>query len=215
MLLTTLFFDLDATLYPSSNGLWNEIRNRIYQFMREQVGIPEDNIPETRDYYWHTYGTTLEGLRIHHQVEPDQYLDFVHNIPLEDYLQRDGLLREILESLPQDLWVFTNADKPHAERVLAAIGIQDLFNGIVDLRAMDFRIKPKPEAYRAALELSGSENPENCVMFDDLPANIVGAKEFGFVTALVGDNDRTEAADFHLPTIHAIKDRMPHLWNGK
>ena len=119
MIFSTLFFDLDATLYPASNGLWEQIRLRIYQFMLEEIGISENEIPATRDKYWTTYGTTLEGLRIHHGVEPDEYLAYVHHLPLKDFLEPDPVLRNILTSLSQDLWIFTNADYRHAERVLA------------------------------------------------------------------------------------------------
>ena len=215
MSFSTLFFDLDATLYSPSNGLWDEIRDRIYEYMRKEVGIKEDQIPETRDRYWKTYGTTLEGLRIHHDVDPDEYLSYVHNIPLEGYLSRDPELYTLLDDLPQDLWVFTNADRNHAEAVLGILGIRDQFSGIVDLLAMDFIIKPKPEAYQIALELAGEDDASSCILFDDLVPNLLGAKEQGFTTVLVGENHPVKSADYQLSTIHKIKEVMPHLWmNG-
>lgn len=215
MSFSILFFDLDATLYSASNGLWEQIRLRIYQYMREELGIAEEIIPSTRDHYWKTYGTTLEGLRIHHQVDPDDYLAYVHNLPLDEYLQKDQDLRDLLNSLPQELWVFTNSDRSHADRVLEKLGIADIFTGIVDLISMDFVIKPNPEAYQIALESVGGADPAECVLFDDLAANLIGAERLGFTTALVGENGAAYQADFHLPTIHSIKDKMPQLWNGK
>jgi putative hydrolase of the HAD superfamily len=215
MSFSTLFFDLDATLYPASNGLWDQIRLRIFQFMREELSIPEEIIPKTRDRYWTTYGTTLEGLRIHHQVDPDDYLEYVHNLPLDQYLQVDPGLRDLLSSLPQDLWIFTNADRRHADGVLRELGIADQFSGIVDLLAMDFVVKPKPESYQIAMEMAGVAQPESCVLFDDLLANLDGAKKAGFTTVLVGDNGIPNLADFHLPSIQDIKAIMPQLWNNK
>jgi putative hydrolase of the HAD superfamily len=212
MAFSTLFFDLDATLYPASNGLWDEIRNRIYQYMHEKVGLREAEIPATRDRYWKTYGTTLEGLRIHHGVDPDEYLNYVHNIPLESYLTQDSELKSLLSDLPQDLWVFTNADRRHAEAVLAVLGIEDHFTGIVDLLAMNFLIKPKPEAYQIAQEMAGENNPSRCILFDDLTANLQGAKKQGFSTVLVGENGKGDWIDFQLATIHQIKEVLPHLW---
>lgn len=212
MSFSTLFFDLDATLYPHSNGLWSEIRNRIFQYMREEIGLTEEEIPAIRDHYWNTYGTTLEGLRIHHGVDAGDYLQYVHNIPLESYLSQDPELNTLLSDLPQDLWVFTNADRNHAEAVLQVLGIQECFTGIIDLLAMDFVIKPKPAAYQIALEISGEKDPSRCVLFDDLVANLVGAKKQGFTTVLVGDNGQTDSADFQLPTIHKIREVLPHLW---
>ena len=209
---STLFFDLDATLYPPSNGLWDEIRNRIYQYMSDEIGLPKEEIPSTRDRYWKTYGTTLEGLRIHHGVDPDHYLRYVHNIPLDRYLSQDPELHALLSELPQDLWVFTNADRSHAQAVLSVLGIEELFTGIIDLLAMDFIIKPRPEAYQIAQEMAGVKDPSGCVLFDDLVPNLLGAKKHGFTTVLVGENGQTDSADFLLPTIHKIKEVLPHLW---
>jgi len=212
MSFSTLFFDLDATLYPPSNGLWEEIRNRIFQYMSDEVGLPAEQVPATRDHYWKTYGTTLEGLRIHHNVDPDDYLNYVHNIPLENYLSLDRELHGLLRELPQDLWIFTNADRRHAEAVLAVLGIQDLFSGIIDLLAMDFIIKPRPEAYQIAQQMAGEKDPSCCILFDDLVPNLLAAKKQGFATVLVGENGQTDSADFQLPTIHKIKEVLPHLW---
>jgi len=210
---STLFFDLDATLYPASNGLWEQIRLRIYKFMLEEIGIPEAEIPAIRDKYWTTYGTTLEGLRIHHQVEPDDYLKFVHDLPLNDFLEPDPILRDLLKTLPQDLWVFTNADRRHADRVLNELGISDLFSGIVDLLALDFIVKPNRKAYQTALKLAGVTDPERCVMFDDLVQNLIPAKELGFFTSLVGENGSTNQVDIQLQSIHEMKEKMPQLWS--
>ena len=213
MQFSTLFFDLDATLYPASNGLWEQIRLRIYKFMLEEIGIPEAEIPATRDKYWTTYGTTLEGLRIHHQVEPDDYLKYVHDLPLKDFLEPDPVLRGLLDTLPQDLWVFTNADHRHASRVLTELGISDLFSGIVDLLALDFIVKPNRKAYQVALKLAGVTDPKKCVMFDDLIQNLIPAKELGFYTSLVGENGSSNQADIQLQSIHDMKEKMPQLWS--
>lgn len=210
---STLFFDLDATLYPASNGLWEQIRLRIYKFMLEEIGIPEAEIPATRDKYWTTYGTTLEGLRIHHQVEPDDYLKYVHDLPLKDFLEPDPVLRDLLKTLPQDLWVFTNADRRHADRVLNELGISDLFSGIVDLLALNFIVKPNRKAYQIALKLAGVTDPERCVMFDDLVQNLIPAKELGFFTSLVGENGSSNQVDIQLQSIHEMKEKMPQLWS--
>jgi len=215
MQISTLFFDLDATLYPASNGLWEQIRLRIFQFMEEEVGLPKDLIPETRDHYWKTYGTTLEGLRIHHQVEVDNYLAYVHDLPLEDYLDDDPRLREQLRSLPQDLWIFTNADRSHAERVLDKLGIADQFSGIVDLIKLEFLVKPDPAAYHKALQLAGGVDPAECVLFDDLLPNLMTAKKMGFTTTLVGKNGQLpDFIDYQLDTIHNLENIMPGLWRG-
>lgn len=180
--------------------------------MREEIGLPQEEIPATRDRYWKTYGTTLEGLRIHHNVDPDEYLEYVHNIPLENYLSQDPELNILLSDLPQDLWVFTNADRRHAEAVLKVLGIQERFTGIIDLITMDFVIKPNPKAYQIAQDIAGAKDPIRCILFDDLVPNLLGAKKQGFTTVLVGENGQADSADYQLPTIHSIREALPHLW---
>lgn len=213
MTFSTLFFDLDATLYPASSGLWDLIKQRIFRFMIEELSIPAQEVPSLRDHYWTTYGTTLEGLRIHHQVEPDDYLDFVHNIPLEPYLKPDQALHKLLASLPQELWVFTNADHRHAARVLTYLGIRDLFQGVVDLYALDFVVKPNPPAYQKALQIAGADDPTACVLFDDLVPNLLAAKEFGFTTVLVGENGSVDGVDLQIKNILEIGSKVPQLWS--
>jgi putative hydrolase of the HAD superfamily len=214
MVFSTLFFDLDATLYSPSNGLWDEIRNRIFLYMEEEVGLPEDDIPAIRDHYWKTYGTTLKGLRIHHGVDPEDYLSYVHQVSLEDFLSRDPELDDLLRDLPQDLWIFTNADRRHAEAVLEVLDIRDHFQGIIDLLAMDYSVKPQPEAYQIALKMAGEDDSSQCILFDDLLPNLREAKKQGFTTVLVGDNGQVESVDFQVPTIHRIKEVLPHLWRN-
>jgi putative hydrolase of the HAD superfamily len=183
--------------------------------MEHEVGIPKKEIPETRDYYWKTYGTTLEGLKIHHQTDPEHYLTYVHDIPLDNYLQEDPILRDLLSTLPQSLWVFTNADGQHAERVLEKLNIADLFEGIVDLIKLNYDVKPNPSAYQGALRLAGEVNPTKCVLFDDLLPNLITAKNIGFTTTLVGKNGGSlDSVDYYLESIHEIRNVMPTLWNG-
>ena len=66
---STIFFDLDDTLYDSRSGLWDAIRHRMSEYMQERLGMPWAEIDELRKKYYQTYGTTLRGLQRHHQVD--------------------------------------------------------------------------------------------------------------------------------------------------
>jgi putative hydrolase of the HAD superfamily len=81
---TTLFIDLDGTLYSNSTGLWDAIRVRMTQYMLERLNLPKENVSNLRRQYFERYGTTLRGLQIHHGVDANDYLAFVHNLPLEN-----------------------------------------------------------------------------------------------------------------------------------
>ena len=113
-----LFIDLDETLYSKTNGLWQSISNRINQFIIDRLQISSKDAQELREYYLENYGTTLNGLLIHHNIDPLDYLDYVHDIPIEEMIQPEPEIREVLKQLPSKKFVFTNASHQHANRVL-------------------------------------------------------------------------------------------------
>lgn len=210
---TTLFFDLDDTLYPGSNGLWALIRSRMGQYMVEVLGLAEAEVPTLRRSYYETYGTTLRGLQIHHHVDANDYLRYVHDLPLEKFIQPNPRLKALLLSLPQQRWVFTNADADHANRVISALGLQGCFHGIIDIRALGFICKPELEAYQRALALAGGPAPEACVLLDDSAANLAAARQIGFSTVWVGQNGSSPpAAQITISSLLELPQKMPCLW---
>jgi len=212
MSIDTIFFDLDATLYPESNGLWPAIRSKIDQYMHERVNIPLSEIPNLREDYYIHYGTTLRGLQIHYDVQAEEYLNFVHDLPLQEYLEPNPALREILFSIPKKRWIFTNSDQPHVERVLSILGISDCFDGLVDVYALEPHCKPKQEAYQIALKFAGNADPATCAMLDDSVNNLTPAKKMGFFTVWVGQNGTHPMADRTLSEINDLPKVVPEFW---
>lgn len=207
MRFTTLFFDLDDTLYPSSTGLWPAIKDRMTLYMIERLGLPENDVPFLREQYFKMYGTTLRGLEARHQVDKDDYLAYVHDLPLEKYLKPDPILREVLTSLPTRNLIFTNADAQHARRVLTALQLDDLFDTIVDVNAVAPYCKPMPESFAIAMELADEPDPRKCVMIDDLPRTTRAALNVGMASLLYGCEEPCEDASAvftdwtHLPIL--------------
>jgi putative hydrolase of the HAD superfamily len=213
MQFSSVFFDLDDTLYPSSNGLWDAIRDRMNRYMEEILALPPEQITTLRRDYFLTYGTTLRGLQVHHNVDADDFLAYVHDLALDTFLQPDLALRSLIQSLPQKKWVFTNADDAHARRVIAKLGLDGCFDGIIDVRANDFFCKPQPQAYWSALAIAGETVPDRCVFLDDSPRNLAPATELGLMTVLVGTDRPDPAACFSIQSIHDLPRRLPQLWN--
>ncbi|HET9913006.1 MAG TPA: pyrimidine 5'-nucleotidase [Anaerolineales bacterium] len=207
MRFTTLFFDLDDTLYPSSTGLWHAIKERMNLYMLERVGIPENDIPFLREQYFKMYGTTLRGLEERHNVEKEDFLAFVHDLPLKDYLTPNPIVREVIASLPTRNLIFTNADVPHARRVLSVLQLDDLFEAIVDVNAVAPYCKPMPESFAIAMDLADEPDPRKCVMIDDLPRTTRAALNVGMASLLYGCDKITEDASgvftdwTHLPIL--------------
>ncbi|HEY71418.1 MAG TPA: pyrimidine 5'-nucleotidase [Anaerolineae bacterium] len=207
----TLFLDLDDTLYPSGNGVWDAIGDRINQYMLERHGIPSEKIPELRDSYFRNYGTTLHGLMVHHGADPGDYLNFVHDIPLDEYLQPNPELKAMLSRLPQQLVIFTNASRDHVHRVLQCLDIAGHINAIVDIETMELHHKPQPRAYQIALEIAGEDNARACVLIDDRIENLLPGASLGMTTVHVKDMIIDGPADFHIPSITDLLSAIPQL----
>jgi putative hydrolase of the HAD superfamily len=212
--LATLFFDLDDTLYAPQNGLWLAIRDRMRCYLIERMGFSPEEVETLRHEYFVTYGTTLRGLIINHpeRINVDEYLAFVHDIPLQEYIQPDPALQALLLSLPQHRWIFTNSDDRHAQRVLNVLGVSNCFDGIIDIRALGFACKPVDEAYHRALAIAGETDPGRCIMFDDSPRNLAPARALGFCTVLVGAHESDPSACHTLTNLKELPDSMPELW---
>src|SRR5215208_44624 len=191
---TTLFFDLDDTLYPSTTGLWPAIKGRMNLYMIERLGIPEADVPFLREQYFKMYGTTLRGLQERHNVDKEDFLAFVHDLPLKDYLTPNPILRDVLASLSTRNLIFTNADVPHARRVLAALQLDDLFETVVDINAVAPYCKPMSESFAIAMDLANEPDPRRCVMIDDLPRTTRAALNVGMASLLYGCDEHTEEA---------------------
>ncbi|EKD88618.1 MAG: hypothetical protein ACD_34C00433G0002 [uncultured bacterium] len=204
MRLETLFFDLDDTLYSSTSGIWEAIGARMIQYMVVKLGVPALKADEERERLFQLYGTTRRGLQAEYQIDEADFMDYVHDISIDQYLSPNITLRNILESYPQRKVIFTNADTGHAIRVLKTLGVQDLFDKIIDIRSIDPWCKPQTEAFAKALELAGINNPKNCVMIDDALRNLVTAHEFGLFTIHVGEPKAITPVDAAIMSIEEL-----------
>jgi len=194
MRFSTVFFDLDDTLYPTSTGLWKAIKERMNLYMVECMGMDEKDVPALREQYFKMYGTTLRGLQTRHHVDVDEYLAYVHDLPLEQYLTPDHLQREVIASLPTRNLIFTNADLNHARRVLKVLNLDDLFETIIDINEVSPYCKPMPESFAIAQDLADEPDPRKCVMIDDLPHTTRAALEAGMASILYGTEKPTPDA---------------------
>jgi putative hydrolase of the HAD superfamily len=194
-----ILFDLDNTIYPLGSGVMELISQRISRFMAEQMGLPPDEVNRLRHDYWVQYGTTLRGLQIHYGVDPEEYLAFVHDIPVEDLLHPDPELDWMLAELAPEKTIFTNATTEHARRVLRALGVERHFSRVFDIRFLDYRSKPNEDAYRRVLDAL-SVAADQCLLVEDSARNIEPARALGMKTVLVGEGP-ADGADFTIPRI--------------
>ncbi|MBN1140196.1 MAG: pyrimidine 5'-nucleotidase [Deltaproteobacteria bacterium] len=185
-----LIFDLDNTLYSRERDLFSLIDRRINLYMSDVLGIAKEAVDGLRRRYWSDYGVTLGGLIRHHGVDPEDYLDYVHDVDIAARLGQDPQLLQALVASPLRKVVFTNASSEYARRVLACLGVEACFDGIFDIRIASFLPKPYPEPYRKVLDRLGVAG-ERCVMVEDTLKNLKTAKELGMETVWVGPEGET------------------------
>jgi putative hydrolase of the HAD superfamily len=193
-------FDLDNTLYPKSCGLWDEIGRRMNLYMVERLGMDPQEVSTKRQDLLKAFGTTLNALRRHYYVDPDEFLSFVHDIPLSRYIQYDPDLDRLLEKLQLRKIIFTNADAQHARRVLSRLGILRHFESIIDIHLLEFINKPDRRSYQRALEFA-SARPEECILIEDLVGNILPARRMGMTTVVVGHKESSDGAHYYIDRI--------------
>ncbi|HPS33209.1 MAG TPA: pyrimidine 5'-nucleotidase [Anaerolineaceae bacterium] len=185
MKISTLLIDLDDTVYPPTVEVWPLVMKRMFLYMRDFLGIPEDEIPAMRDRLFNRYGTTLRGLQIERGIDAKAYLDYVHDVDLSALLSPDPALRSALDRIALPKLIFTNACESHARNVLRLMDLESCFEGIIDVVAVQPYCKPEPEAYHIALELAGSPDPREVLMVDDRLENVAAASSLGMHTVLV------------------------------
>ena len=200
----TWIFDLDLTLYGPEANIMAQVRDRIALFVEKHFNIGSDEAHKIRHTYWKKYGTTLGGLMAEHKVDPNGYLDFVHDVDM-DLLRPDADLRRQITSLPGRKIIFTNADAPYAERVLAARGLDNLFEDIFDIHRMQHVPKPAVESYDnlcAQLDI----NPARALFVEDSAHNLVPAKVLGMTTIWVNHGTEAVSSDTEQYIDHEIAD---------
>jgi len=176
----TWIFDLDNTLYPASCRLFEQVQERMNEFIAEFLGVGLDEAKRLRSQYFREHGTTLSGLMKVHGLDPERFLDHVHRIDLTA-VPRDPALAAALANLPGRKLVFTNGSRRHAENVLGHLGLAPQFSGIFDIAACGYLPKPDPAGY-AALVRRFEIIPSRTVMIEDMAKNLAPAAALGMTT---------------------------------
>nr|WP_246206552.1 pyrimidine 5'-nucleotidase [Propylenella binzhouense] len=176
-------FDLDNTLYPRETDLFRQVDQRIRTFVQNLLGVDEAEAQRIQKSFYRDHGTTLRGLMLNHQVDPDAFLEFVHDID-HSVVRPDPVLGAAILRLPGKKYIFTNGSRRHAEKVAARLGFPEHFEDIFDIAAANLVPKPERETYDRFVARFGVD-PAQAAMFEDLARNLVVPKAVGMRTVLV------------------------------
>lgn len=210
-MIEAVLFDLDDTLYPQSAGLMRTIGQRIHAYIVERMGISPELASQIRTEYYIKYGTSLRGLLVHYGINPEDYLAFVHDVKLTDYIQPNPALEAMLQGIEIPKAIFTNASTEHALNVMRILGVEHQFERIIDVRANDFVGKPYLQAYQQAADLMETP-PNRCLLVEDNVRNLRPGKALGMVTVLVGGQEEEDnVVDFSLDDVLSLGDVIRRL----
>ncbi len=176
-------FDLDNTLYPRATNIFRQVDGRIRLYLRKLLNVDEAEAEKIQKNFYKVHGTTLRGLMLNHNVDPDDFLEFVHNID-HSAIKPDPALGDAIERLPGKKYIFTNGSRQHAEKIAERLGFANHFTDIFDIVAANLVPKPERETYDRFVKRFHVE-PEHAAMFEDLTRNLVVPKSVGMTTVLV------------------------------
>jgi len=201
-----LLFDLDNTLYPSSNPMEEGIVRRMSEYTAAFLKMSVEEARELRLKEMPRYGTTLEWLMAEYGFDdPEAYYASVHPEGEEECIDPDPELGDFLRSLPYPKAVFTNSTTEHAVRVLRKLGFPDVFERIFDIRFNHLQGKPHPAAGLRVCSALGV-NPSQTVFIDDVPRYVRGFQECGGHGVLVDDRNRhPDVAGIRISSLFELK----------
>ena len=174
---------MDNTLYSADSGIFQQVHKLMGKFIVEHLKVDINKAKNIQRRYYKQHGTTLRGLMDNHGIDPDSFLEEVHNL---DYsiVSPNLKLAKNLENLNGKKFIFTNANKKHADIILDKLQITNLFEGIFDIKMANYIPKPEIQTYEKLIE-TYNINPSTTIMFDDIAKNLVPASKIGFTTVWI------------------------------
>jgi|TARA_B100001741_G_scaffold88767_1_gene72559 putative hydrolase of the HAD superfamily len=172
-----LLLDLDGVCYGSHNGyplekVFGMVSKRMTKFIQEKLDLDEKKAKELQTNYFYKYNTSLNGLMLHHNVVGEEFLRYVHNIDIS-FMKEDKVMRNELEQLDMEKFIFTNGSAEHAKNILTHLGIYDLFGREKVFDIQDAKYVPKPEAKTFDLMVKKfGINPTETIYIEDIAKNL-------------------------------------------
>ena len=178
-------FDLDNTIYDPKSKIFDQIDLRMKQFISSRLNISKEEAFKIQKKFYNEYGTTLSGLMKHYQIQPNEFLKFVHDVDLSKLKKCSHLFKEI-NQLPGRKIIYTNGDQDYAKKVLNSLGVESLFEYILDITKSKYIPKPSVEPLITYLN-KNNINLKTCVYFEDLEKNLENAHKYGITTVHIKD----------------------------
>lgn len=182
----TWLFDLDNTLHDASHAAFGPTSRAMSEYLARHLGLTTEEASALRQRYWNHYGATLLGVVRHHGVKPAHFLAETHTLPgLEERLRTSAHDRAALRRLPGRKLILTNAPLAYTLRVLGALRLDRLFDGVISIEAMAMfgHLRPKPDVRMFRHVLARWKlRAADCVLIEDTLEHQKSARRLGLRT---------------------------------
>ena len=182
-----LLLDLDGTVYQDLESVFGQVSKLMTKYISEKLNVDLKKAKELQTNYFYKYNTSLNGLMIHHDIPPKEFLKYVHDIDLS-FMKKDVVLRAELEKLDMRKLIFTNGSTDHAKNVLSHLGIDDLFENIFDITDAEYQPKPEPKAFDLMTKKFDLD-PCETIYVEDIAKNLSIGKKRGCTTVWLINNE--------------------------
>ena len=183
-----ILFDCDGVLYSDLEAVFGQVSRKMTEYISSKINVDLKTAKELQTNYFHKYNTSLNGLMIHHEIDPKEFLDYVHDIDLS-FLEKDTALRYELENINLRKFVFTNGSQNHVKHITTTLGIDDQFENIFDIVDAEYHPKPEAKAFDLMIE-KFKIDPKETLYIEDIAKNLSIAKDRGTITAwLINDEE--------------------------
>jgi len=182
-----IIFDCDGVLYKDLDAVFGQVSKRMGEYISRKLNVDLKKAKELQQNYFYQYNTSLNGLIIHHKIDPHEFLEYVHDINL-DFLKKDTVLREELLKLDAKKFVYTHRPLPPFPPLPPHLFIYYLFYLLFYILDGQFIPKPQIEPFKVLIK-KFDINPEETVFIEDIAKNLSVKKELNLKTVWLINNE--------------------------
>jgi putative hydrolase of the HAD superfamily len=176
-------------------------------FISKKFDVDLIEAREIQKKYFYEYGTTLSGLMNHDNIDPHEFLEFVHDIDIS-WLPKDKVLREELIKIKEKKIIFTNGSHAHVDNITKQLGIDGLFDGAFDITDANFIPKPHLDPYEKLIKKFNID-PSQSILIEDIAHNLEQAKNLGMKTCWLENDEAFAKKDADKSYIDYKIDNLP------
>lgn len=202
-----LVFDVDGTLYDNK-PMYPRFFELLTRYLQKKLNISEEKaLAEVEQARKNTQiSMTADLIRKFGLSHEEFFAATLGKLDVEKHVATDEKLQETLKRLGEQnqvsLW--TNSTEFFARRVVAALGIQDLFVDLFVRESVLPYAKPEKEAFQ---KIEQALPPDRHItLIDDSLRNIRAAHEFGWETIWCTEepNPSTQFSGRAVRTVHEL-----------